>query len=464
MTFSASEYIGDSIIEDVKDDVPTRNEIRYRKEYFGYTVFDVNTLKTILIDDIGFKILYAVNGKDTIKDILTKISEESKMQYFVLCTIALKQLDSLSENRFVSLKKKISHDFKKKYADYPVLNGPNQISWLITNQCNLRCSHCGNTSRAKLDNELSKEECFRFIDECAHLKVFILNISGGEPFMRKDWFEILSYARKKDIEIGITTNGTLITEEIAKKIKELEPFNVHISLDGIGKVHDEFRNKKGVYDSVLKTIELFRKHKIPFGLTTSITKKNFSDLDNVKDFIKENRINSWNLYYALPVGCLKQADSVSPEEFYRFAKKIVQFKEELKDITNISVGDSMGYFGSLKVRDYVWTGCGAGICGCAMDAEGNIKGCPIQHDRFNEGNIRNRSLKDIWLGKDAFKYNRRKQHLTRHCRKCKHSKICKGGCKSSMFAQGTDFHYNDYCIYHIEHNPYRHPHNDSLTL
>jgi MoaA/NifB/PqqE/SkfB family radical SAM enzyme len=128
------------------------------------------------------------------------------------------------------------------------------------------------------------------------------------------------------------------------------------------------------------------------------------------------------------VGCLKQADAVSQEEFYQFAKKVVEFKKELKDITKISVGDSLGYFGTLKVRDEMWTGCGAGVCGCAIDAEGNVKGCPIQHDEFN----------------------REPQKLSKHCKNCKYGKICKGGCKSSMFAQGTEFHFNDYCVYHIE--------------
>ena len=450
MVFLASEFLGDSILDKLKDEIPTRNEIRSRPENFGYTVFDVQTLKTVLIDKTGYKILNAVNGKDNLKKILLKISKENKIPYFVLCVIALKQLAHLSENKFINLNQDISFNFKKDYSQYPVLNGPNQISWLITNQCNLRCSHCGNTSRAKLENEMSKKECFDFIDECAKLNVFVLNVSGGEPFLKKDWFEILSYARKKNIEIGITTNGTLITDDVAKKIKKLEPFNVHISLDGIGKVHDEFRNKNGVYDSVLKTISFFKKYKIPFGLTTSITKKNFSDLDNVKDFVKKNKINSWNLYYALPVGCLKQADAVSQEEFYQFAKKVVEFKKELKDITKISVGDSLGYFGTLKVRDEMWTGCGAGVCGCAVDAEGNVKGCPIQHDEFNEGNIRDKSLKEIWLGEKAFKYNSEPQKLSKHCKNCKYGKICKGGCKSSMFAQGTEFHFNDYCVYHIE--------------
>jgi len=452
MVFLVSEFLGDSVLDKLKYEVPSRNEIKSRTESFGYTVFDVQTLKTLLIDKIGFNILNSINCKDNLKNILIKISKETKIPYFILCVIAIKQLVYLSENDFVKLDKKIEYNFKSDNSPLVILNGPNQISWLITNQCNLKCSHCGNTSRAKLKNEMSDEECFKFIDECAKLNVFVLNISGGEPFLKKNLFEILSYARKKNIEIGITTNGTLVTEDIAKKIKRIEPFNVHISLDGIGKVHDNFRNKKGVYNSVLKTISLFKKYKIPFGLTTSITKKNFADLDNVKDFVKKKKINSWNLYYAIPVGCLKQADAVSQEEFYQFAKKVVQFKEELKNTTKIFVGDSLGYFGTLKVRDETWNGCSAGVYGCAVDAEGNVKGCPIQQDKFNEGNIREKSLQEIWLGKKAFRYNREHQKLSGHCKTCKYGKICKGGCKTSMFAQGTQFHYNDYCVYHIEQN------------
>lgn len=452
MVFLISECIGDFILDDLKRVIPSRNDYKYRNENFGYTIFDIKTLKITLIDKIGFSILSHINGKNNLKDILEKVSEETKIPYFIITTIALKYLTHLSRNRLIKLDKPIHYKLNEKEEIPPIPNGPNQISWLITNQCNLRCSHCGNTSRAKLENEMTKEECFNFIDQCAELKVFILNISGGEPFLKKDWFEILSYARKKDIEVGITTNGTLITEDITKKIRKLNTFNIHISLDGIGKTHDEFRNKTGVFNSVLKSIELFKKYKIPFGVTTSITKKNFNDLDNIKNFVKKNKINSWNLYYALPLGCLNKVDAVSTDEFYKFAKKVVQFKDELRDITKISVGDSLGYYGRLKVRDDFWNGCGAGVCGCSVDAEGNVKGCPIQHDKFNEGNLRNKSLKEIWLDKNSFLYNRKPSKLQKHCKKCEYSKFCKGGCKSSMYSQGTDFRYNDYCIYHIEEN------------
>lgn len=451
MVFIVSELLGDLILDNLELEIPKRNEIKFRGEDFGYTVFDVKTLRIILMDKLGFSILNKINGKDSLKKILKGVSKEKKIPYFIVATNCVKHLSNWQKNGLVFLNKEVQGKVKEGYATQPKQKGPNQVSWLITNQCNLRCSHCGNTSRAKLSKELTKEESFNFIDQCAERKVFVLNISGGEPFLREDWFEILSYARKKGIEVGITTNGTIITEEIAKKIKKLDTFNIHVSLDGIGKVHDNFRNKVGVFDSVLKTIKLFKKYKIPFGVTTSITKKNFADLDKVKDFIKENRINSWNLYYALPIGCLKKIDSVSTEEFYEFAKKIVRYKKELEGITYISVGDSLGYYGSLAaVRDWFWNGCGAGIVGCAVDAEGNVKGCPILPSVFNEGNIRNRPLKEIWLDKNSFSYNRKQKKLAKHCKSCKYGKYCRGGCKSSMYSQGTNFKYNDYCVYHLE--------------
>jgi radical SAM protein with 4Fe4S-binding SPASM domain len=447
-----SESLGDSILGYLKDEIPLRNDFRYREEKFGYTVFDVKNLKIFLIDKIGFQILNNIDGKKNIKTIIKKVSEENKTSYVVVASNAIKYISNLSNSNIIQLNKPISYKFKQKNIDLSYLNGPNEVHWFITNQCNLKCSHCGNTSRAKLENELSKEESFDFINQCVDLGVFILNVSGGEAFLRENWFEILSYARKKKLEVGITSNGTLIDDKVASQLKKLETFNIHISLDGIGKVHDDFRNQKGVFKSVINSIELFKKYKIPFGLTTSITKKNFHDLENVKNFVKENEINSWNLYYALPVGCLEKADSVSITEYYNFAKKVADYRKELKDITYISIGDSLGYYGSLDIRDDLWMGCRAGISGCAVDAEGNVKGCPIQHDSFNEGNIREKPLKDIWLDKNAFSYNRNPVKLEKHCKTCRYGKVCKGGCKTSMYSQQTNFRYNDYCLYHIEKN------------
>jgi len=452
MAFIISELLGNFILNGLDVEIPKRNEIKFRKENFGYTIFDVENLKITMTDKLGFSILKNINGKDNLKAILKKVSKKHKTPYFLVAVNSLKNLANWQKYKLVKLNKQVHHKTSEKYSTHPLQNGPNQISWLITNQCNLQCSHCGNTSRAKLKNELSKEECFNLIDQCVDMNVFILNVSGGEPFLRENWFEILTYARKRGLEVGITTNSTLITEETAKKIKQIEPFNIHISVDGVGKVHDNFRNREGVFKSVLKTIELFKKYKIPFGVTTSITKRNFADLDNVKNFIKENKINSWNLYYALPIGCLKKIESVSTDEFYEFAKKAYEYKKELKNITYISIGDSLGYYGDFCLRDEFWNGCGAGLSGCSVDAEGNVKGCPILPSVFHEGNIRDRPLKEIWLDKNSFSYNRKPKKLTKHCKSCNYSKYCRGGCKSSMYSQETDFKYNNYCAYHIEQN------------
>jgi radical SAM protein with 4Fe4S-binding SPASM domain len=301
-----------------------------------------------------------------------------------------------------------------------------------------------------MPNELTTTEAIQFVNDCAKHKVFILNISGGEPFIRKDFFEILEQARDLGIEIGITTNGTIINEETVKKLQKLSPFNIHISFDGIGKVHDSFRNKSGVYSKVIETIALFKKYNIPFGLTTSISKLNFHDIDNIKDFVKREGITSWEIYYAIPIGNLAKNMALSDKEYVELAKKVDSYKKELASMCNIFVGDSLGYFCDYKIRDEEWKGCLAGLNHCAIGSEGEIKGCPIQPDEFIEGNIRKDNLFDIWRNPRSFKYNREPIVLEKHCKKCKYSKECRAGCKTAMYTQHTGLTYNNLCVRHIQ--------------
>jgi len=279
--------------------------------------------------------------------------------------------------------------------------------------------------------------------------VFIFNVSGGEPFIRKDWYEILSYARSKNIEVAITSNSTLINEDIARKLKELKIFNIHLSLDGVGETHDYFRNRKGVFDKVVNAINLFKKYEVPFGITTAVSKRNFGKLDELAEFVKDNNIFSWEIYSAIPLGCMDRQEALSQKETLEFAKKIFGFRNNLKG-TKIFVGDNLGYFDRYNMQED-WRGCRAGISICAIDSEGNVKGCPIHPNFLIEGSLRNKSLYEIWNDKKSFGYNRNaKPKLKKQCGKCQHSKICRGGCKASMYSQHKNFECNDYCLKFIE--------------
>ncbi|MFH1430881.1 MAG: radical SAM protein [Nanoarchaeota archaeon] len=448
---SLIDSAGDKILGNLIIEIPKPKKYKVRKEDKGHTIFFLDDLKYYFFDNISFSFLSNIDGKMTCKEIAKAVSKEGKLPYLVCCKLLVNFINSFADLNLIKSNTFGDSKVKNKSPKEFIAKAPNQIAILLTNECNLRCSHCGNENRDRKENELTKEEWFKIIDEASKLGVFIFNVSGGEPFIRKEWFEILSYARSKEIEVAITSNSTLITEEVGKKLKDLGIFNIHLSLDGIGEVHDNFRNQKGVFKKVQNAIKLLKKHKVPFGITTAVSKRNFSNLDELADFINKNKINSWEIYSAIPLGCMNRKEVLSPEETMKFAKKISNFRKRLKD-TRIFVGDNLGYFDQYNTQEN-WRGCRAGITICAIDSEGNVKGCPIHPNCMIEGNLRNNTLKELWQDKNSFGYNRNsKPKLTKQCKKCEYSNICRGGCKASMYAQHKSFDYNDYCLKFISEN------------
>ena len=454
MIFSKfSKNISKNIIKDIKDEIPKVKDVCFRKEKKGYFFYNKEDMKTGKIGKLGYLIFKNIDNKASCEEILERINKNSKIPLVFLSDLFVTYLKSFQELGLVSLSKeinkKINPKILKEQNNPEFLSAPTQIAVLLTNECNLRCSHCGNENREKKGNELTQEEWFKIIDECSEMGVFVFNASGGEPFVRKDWYEILNYARKKGIEIGITSNGTLINERIALKLKKLDIFIIHLSLDGIGKSHDSFRNQKGVFEKVVKTIRLLEKHKIPFGVTSAISKRNFENVDKLKEFIKKNKIASWEIYYAIPLGCMPKEEVLSNEQIDDLARKINGYKKELKN-TKIFVGDNLGYHDKYNTQDG-WKGCQAGLSICSIDSEGNVKGCPIHPTSLIQESIREKSFSDIWRDKDNFSYNRKPLRLKAHCKNCKYGKTCRAGCKASMYSQDVkDFSCNYLCLKHIQ--------------
>lgn len=444
-----TESVAKDILGDIYGEIPVPVEYVTRKEKKEYTIFLRDNLGIFLIDNTGYKFLKEIDGVKNCHQIAKAISSSTKLPYLVCCNLLVRYINFFVSLNIISSKTFGSEKFKLKESPDSVPSAPDQIAVLLTNECNLRCSHCGNENRDKKAHELSKEEWFKITDQCADMGVFVFNASGGEPFVRKDWYEILSYARSKGIEVAITSNSTLINKDIVKKLKELDIFNIHLSLDGVGEVHDYFRNRKGVFDSVVNAMSLLKKRKVPFGVTTAISKRNFGNLDELAEFINKNHIQSWEIFWALPLGCMNKIETLSPKEMVIMAEKISDFRKNLKN-TKIFVGDNLGYFDRCNTQEN-WRGCRAGLSICAIDSEGKVKGCPIHPNCLIAGDLREKTLREIWDDKDAFWYNRnRKSKLKKQCGKCKFGKICRGGCKASMYSQHKSFEYNDYCLKFIE--------------
>lgn len=418
----------------------------FRTDAQGTVVFDSATLKTVMVDKNAVETLKLVDGSD-VSSIAHRLAGISGMHLVMASYMALRYLSNFQRQGFISLPIEIKAPKPPRSEKKVVFSSPVIVSWEITKACNLNCSHCA--SQVMEGRELDTDEALDLIDYMHKCGVFILSFSGGEPFLRPDFFTILGRAREKGIEIGVTTNGTLLDENTVRRLSSLAPFNVHISIDGIGEVHDSFRNRAGVFDSSVRSLTLLRKYKIPCGITTSMTKRNFHDLDNIKEFVKQKNIRSWEIFFAIPVGNLDKSEAIDEAEFLELARKVEGIRKELKG-TRVFVGDSLGYFGKSCIRDEEWGGCTAGITHCAIDAYGNVKGCPIQPQELIEGNIRDRSLDEIWLSNSAFRYNRGDVELEGYCSKCQNKKSCRAGCKTSAYHITGNIRENRMCLHYLE--------------
>ncbi|MCX8070306.1 MAG: radical SAM protein, partial [Thermodesulfovibrionales bacterium] len=182
---------------------------------------------------------------------------------------------------------------------------PKWIAWEITRRCNLHCIHCRSSSDIKATGhpDFSTESAFKVIDDIRSFSEPVIVLSGGEPLIRDDVFEIAKYGTNKGLRMCLATNGSLVTEETCSKIKETGIKIVSMSLDAASEeLHDEFRDQKGSFKGVLNAIKLFKKHNIEFIINSSFTKRNQQEIPKVYKLAKELGATAWYMLMIVPTG------------------------------------------------------------------------------------------------------------------------------------------------------------------
>jgi radical SAM protein with 4Fe4S-binding SPASM domain len=324
--------------------------------------------------------------------------------------------------------------------------------WEITLKCNLRCSHCGSSAGLPRPNELNTQECFRLCEELAELGCEDVSLMGGEPFLREDWFSIGQCVKNLGMNLSIVSNGTIL-EKYIEKISQLKPKVVGISLDGLKESHEKIRGK-GTFEKTVRAIELLRKKGIQTTVITTVSKINFKDLPKMKNLLYKKGVN-WQIQVAMPFGNFKKEQMLSKEEFYATALFIAKERIE-NSFKNLPVigAHCYGYYSKI-LPGCSWEGCTAGISSIGITSDGGIVGClSMGNNRFIEGNIREKSLREIWEDPNNFAYNRKfsKEQLGPNCKDCKYGAICKGGCNAMSYTLTGRFHNDPYCFYAIEKN------------
>lgn len=177
------------------------------------------------------------------------------------------------------------------------------VVWNMTRRCNLKCVHCyAQAKDIEFENELSTEEGKALIDDLAKFGSPVILFSGGEPTLRKDLPELAAYAREKGMRAVISTNGTLIDRDLAKKLKDVGLSYVGVSLDGIRETNDRFRGMKGAFDAALKGLHNCQEEGIKVGLRFTINKQNVRDIPAIFDLLEEEKIPRICFYHLVYAG------------------------------------------------------------------------------------------------------------------------------------------------------------------
>lgn len=323
------------------------------------------------------------------------------------------------------------------------------ISWNITKKCNLNCAHCYRDAGDVAYNELATNEAFGLVDEIAKAGFKILILSGGEPLVREDVFDIIKYASDKGLKAVLGTNGTLITEDIAMKCKSAGAERLGISLDSINeKKHDEFRKYDGGFKKVLDGIENLKKHNIEFQIHTTVTKNNINEIDEITSFAEKIGAKAHHIFFLVSTGRAKNInyEQVSPKEQEELLRKIIlkiknnEIKIEIKP-TCAPAFMRIAKEEQLPMR--YTKGCLAGTSYCVILPDGEVHPCPYLP--VSAGNIRKIKFSQLW--KESRLFNElRAEKLKGSCGSCGYNKIC-GGCRAQAFAVSGDYMAEDpFCI------------------
>ncbi|SDB32723.1 radical SAM protein [Butyrivibrio sp. INlla16] len=319
---------------------------------------------------------------------------------------------------------------RKQLIEKPLLT---QLFFELTLRCNEYCLHCGSRCGDVSADEMTADDWKRILDQVKvdfEGKLPQINITGGEPLLYPHFEEILSYAHSLGFTWGMTTNGTLITPEVAAMLKRCGMASVSISIDGLKTTHDRLRGKDGAYDLAMAGIQnlIDADFVKAIQVTTVVNHETMSELDDLYEIMCGLDIDSWRIMGIEPIGrALDHSELLLTSEDH---KNLMEFIRN-KRLMNMPVTYGCFHYLGLKyegeVRDWYFT-CMAGITVASITSKGDVMAClDIERTpKTIQGNIHDRSFTDIWNNEfKVFRYDRAEND--ENCKNCDCRKFCMGG-------------------------------------
>jgi AdoMet-dependent heme synthase len=349
---------------------------------------------------------------------------------------------------------------------------PRLVFWETTAACNLVCSHCRRTDVADevSPDELSEQEAKSLIDELADWGRTILVFSGGEPLMRPDIFELMSYANRKRVIVALATNGTLIDQGLARRIRESGVDRVSISFDGADEAtHDAFRRLPGSFRSAMAGAQALRAEGVSLQINVTVAKHNADQLDRMVSLAKDLGATALHLFLLVPVGCgmeIAAEQTLHADAYEETLNWLYETERKEPDLqlratcaphyfrvvrqrqaAGIEGGGpsagarpghpgSAGQGGERGALHAATRGCLAGTGVCFVSHTGKVYGCgymPVE-----AGDMRQAPLADIWQTSDFFAELRDLDTLKGKCGRCGYGRVC-GGCRARAYGNTGDY-------------------------
>jgi len=340
-------------------------------------------------------------------------------------------------------------EFYLKLAYSPVAQAserfvPLVMSWNVTRECNMKCEHCYiNATEKKLDNELTTQEAKNLMDQIYQVSRPLLILSGGEPLLRPDIFELIQYGSAKGLKMGLGSNGSLIDDAVTRKLKAAGIATVSISLDSnIPEQHDEFRGVAGSWEKAVQACKALRKNNVLVQVNTTLTQQNYNQIDDIMSLAEGIGVENFHLFFLVPTGRGTKLTDISPQMYEDMITRT--FAKAAKHKLNVRpscapqfmrIAKGMG----LDMRQWI-RGCIAGLYYCRIYPNGDVTPCPYLPIKL--GNIREKSFKEIWFTSEVFKALRDSNCLKGKCGICEYRTLC-GGCRARAYGLSSDF--IDYC-------------------
>ncbi|MBX5456131.1 MAG: mycofactocin radical SAM maturase [Thermogemmatispora sp.] len=307
------------------------------------------------------------------------------------------------------------------------LSAPITVTWEITAACNLTCVHCLSSSGKRRPRELTTEQALAVVDELAEMQVFQIHFGGGEPFMYPGIWRVLERCRERDLVMCVSTNGTLITPERARRLAALEPIYFQVSLDGATPETNDRIRGQDAFRRAMRGLERLAAEGLSLTVNSVLTRYSFPELDRLYAI-------AGNFGAKLRVTRLRPSGRGRAvwEELHPTREQYRSFVAWLREHPDVLTADSFFHLNAFGERLAGLDMCGAATATCCICPEGEVYPCAFfQTPEFEAGNLHEQSFREIWRHSPVFAFYR--QMGAGSCGGCVRYDLCHGGCPATKW-------------------------------